>query len=356
MSVDIVVLLLGLAAGGAVVWFVTRRQRSGGVAAAPDQFSALERHVTERLDRVTADINRRLKDNVEAINESKSFLAQQVGASQRSIQTVSAALGRLTEVASSLSEQTKEISNFQQLLKNPKIRGSFGEILLGNLLSEVLPSDRYALQQPIRTTGEIADAIIKLQDGYIVAIDAKFPLANYEAYKQAEDPAQKKSLRTLFMRDVKKHVADISRKYIAPSDRTLDFAFMYIPMEGVYYETIMRDEGGDVLWDFCLASHVVPVSPNSFLAYLHTVLIGLRGMKIEQQAKEILEHLNQVRRDFGRFAEDFTTVGKHLVNAKNRFDDSARSLDRFAARLDQLEGEDTAPLLAEPAAEHAEEE
>lgn len=115
-------------------------------------------------------------------------------------------------------------------------------------------------------------------------------------------------------------------------------------MEGVYYETMVHSTEGDSLWEFCLTNKVIPVSPNSFLAYLQTVLVGLRGMKIEQQAKEILIHLSQLRTDFGKFSDDFNTVGTHLTNAKNRFDDSARRLDKFGSRLDQIETNSDQPI------------
>jgi len=210
--------------------------------------------------------------------------------------------------------------------------------MLTSLLADVLPHDRYATQHAFGSSNEIADAIIRLQDGYIVAIDAKFPLSNYETYAREEDREAKTRLRSGVVRDIKKHVADISRKYISPEEHTLDYAFMYIPVEGVYYETMVQPADGESLWDFCLAQHVVPVSPNSFLAYLQTILVGLRGMKIEQQAREILANVSQVQRDFRQFGEDFAMVGKHITNAKNRFDDSARRLDKFQNRLDQIEG------------------
>ncbi len=242
------------------------------------------------------------------------------------------------------------------MLKSPKVRGSFGEVLLGNLLNEVLPQDRFDLQYLFRSTGEIADSIIRLQDGYIVAVDAKFPLAGYEVYMNEKEIEQKAALRKVFMRDIKKHVTDISKKYISPHEQTLDYAFMYIPVEGVYYETMVHSAEGDSLWEFCLAAHVIPVSPNSFLAYLQTVLVGLRGMKIEQQAKEILVHLGQLRKDFGKFSDDFTTVGTHLTNAKNRFDDSARRLDKFTSRLDQIESHAPAEKLPKEAPEEVPEQ
>lgn len=307
--------VIGTIAGVAlVVWLLSQRRSAA----------------TSALDHVLAQLDARLKDNVRAMNESKSFMAQRVN-------EVSLSLGRLAQATDALQLTSQEIASFQQMLKSPKIRGSFGEVLLSNLLAAVLPHDRFTLQATLPGSGCIADAIIQLQDGYCVAIDAKFPLTNYEAYAMATTEAARQRARSLFVRDVKKHVTDIAQKYISPRDRTLDYAFMYIPLEGVYYELIVHDPQGSELWDFCLKHRVIPVSPNSFLAYLETVLIGLKGMKIQQQAQDILRSLGSVRREFLNFTKEFSMLGTHLANAKNRYDDSARHLDKFANRLEQVE-------------------
>lgn len=344
MIEQILFLILGLGAGALLVWFLLKRQSSQSHPM-NDSLMAMQQLVGDQLSRMSEQMDRRLQENVRAMNDSKDFLANRVSAAERSVRSVSAGLGKLEQATTTLQKTSDEISTFQKMLRNPKIRGSFGEVLLTSLLGEVLPKDRFSLQYTFRDSGEIADAIIQLQDGHIVAIDAKFPLANYELFIHEQDEQRKQALRKEFVRDVKKHISDISKKYISPSEKTLDYAFMYIPIEGVYYETIVHDVDGTSLWEFCLAHHVIPVSPNSFLAYLHTVLVGLRGMKIEQQAREILEHIGQLRKDFGTFAKDFSTVGSHLTNAKNRFDDSARRLDKFTNRLDQIET-GTQPVLS----------
>jgi DNA recombination protein RmuC len=283
-ATDLIFLTLGIFAGLGLMWLLLRRQtRLPG-----DAMADIQRHVLDRLDNVTRQIDARLHENVRAMNESKAFLSDRVSSTERTVREVSASLGRLEQATGALRATTDEISNFQNLLRSPKVRGSFGEVLLNNLLGDILPQDRYAVQHTLASTGEIADAVIKLQDGYMVAIDAKFPLANYEIYAREKDKEKKSRSRSAVMRDIKKHVLDISNKYISPKDNTLDYAFMYIPVEGVYYETMVQPADDDSLWDYCLRHHVVPVSPNSFLAYLQTVLIGLRGMKIEQQAREIL--------------------------------------------------------------------
>lgn len=347
-------IIIGLAMGGAAAWFFFRRAPTQPHDAVHQQMMSWQHFMGEQIERLNQQIDRRLQENARAVNESKEFLANRVSAAERSVRFVGAGLGKLEQATNALQRTSDEISSFQKMLRSPKVRGSFGEVMLGNLLSEVLPQDRFEQQYLFQSTGEITDAIIRLRDGYIVAIDAKFPLANYQALVQEQNDEAKQTLRKEFMRDVKKHVADIAKKYISPQDKTLDYAFMYIPSEGVYYETIVHEPNSSSLWEYCLSHKVIPVSPNSFLAYLQTVLIGLRGMKIEQQAREILQHLGQLRRDFGSFAKDFTMMGAHLTNAKNRFEDSARRLDKFTNRLDQIEGGPQSPQLKEKSVEAVE--
>jgi DNA recombination protein RmuC len=347
MLQEILFVIAGVVMGAVVVFFVLRKRPESGNEGMQHALQ-LQQMIAQRLDQVSEQMDRRLQENVRAMNESKEFLANRVSSTERTVRAVSNSLGKLEEATAALHRTNQEIASFQHMLRSPKVRGSFGEVMLGNLLADVMPSDRYELQYTFSESGEIADSIIRLQDGYIVAVDAKFPLANYELYARAEEEEERHRLRKDFIRDVKKHISDISRKYISPQAKTLDYAFMYIPIEGVYYETMVHDRDGDTLWEFCLTHKVIPVSPNSFLAYLQTVLVGLRGMKIQQQAKEILESLGQIRRDFGQFGKDFAMIGSHLTNAKNRYDDSARRLDTFSNRLDALE-------TAQPAVEIPEE-
>jgi len=342
---QILILIFGLSTGLAAAWLIFRRR-----PLSDSSFHQLEQALAARLDNITTQIERRLSDNVRAINESKSFISNQLNHSERTARDVSVGLGKLEQATAALQRTNQEISSFQNMLKHPKIRGGFGEVLLGNLLADVLPHDRYQLQYTFPGVGDIADAVILLQDSYKVAVDAKFPLANYQLMVNAVDAADKKNMRRAFLRDIKKHIHDISTKYIVPQAKTLDYAFMYIPVEAVYYETMIHDHNEETLWEYCLQHKVIPVSPNSLLAYLQTVLVGLRGMKVEKQAKEILEHIGQIRQDFGQFATDFATIGSHLNNAKNRYDDSARRLDKFSNRLEHIETVGDRPLPANPPA------
>lgn len=328
---------------GAVTWWLWHKQAASSNSS--EQIIALlGQQISEHLNHVTDQLNTRLQENVQAMNESKSFLAARVSTAEQTMHQVHSSLGRLEQATTALHQTNTEIAQFQQMLRHPKIRGSVGEVLLSHLLANVLPQERFELQYNFPGSSEIADAIIRLQDGYIVAIDAKFPLSHYQDYMQQKDPALKRAARQQFLKSVKNHVVSIASKYIMPRHKTLDYAFMYIPVESIYYESIVHDEAGEHVWEFALQHKVVPVSPNSFLAYLHTILIGLRGFKIEQQAQEILRRLSQLRQDIKIFSKDFVMVGTHLSNARNRYDDSARRLDKLSDRLGQIETNNDAVL------------
>lgn len=339
MFTEIILIGVGSLIGALVAISLMRKQKQASPI--DHYFTELRQSLTQRIDNATRQMDERLRENVQAMNETKSFVTDRVSSSehnvQRSMREVTNSLGKLDQATAAIHKTSAEIVSFQNMLKNPKVRGGFGEVLLANLMADILPHDRYGLQYKLAGTGEIADAVILLQDNYLVAIDAKFPLANFQIYSAEKNHDQKKALRKAFLRDVKRHIADISKKYISPEHNTLDYAFMYIPVEAIYYETMVHDATGGTLWDFSLQNKVVPVSPNSFLAYLQTVLIGLRGMKIEQQAKEILQALGQVRRDFSQFTQEYIVLGTHLTNAKNKYEETTRRLDKFTNRLDQIE-------------------
>jgi DNA recombination protein RmuC len=218
-----------------------------------------------------------------------------------------------------------------------------GEFLLGDLLTQIMPAEYFALQYSFKS-GERVDAVIRLSQG-LVPVDAKFPLENFQKSLLAqEDGARKNSLK-LFAADVKRHLEAIANKYILPHEGTCDFALMYIPAENVYYEAFIKDEvlgEGKSLREYAFEKHVIPVSPNSFYAYLHTILLGLRGLKVEESAREILRHLSGLHGQLARFQDEFRKLGKHLEQSKGSFDSAQRQLEKFGDKLAAME---TPPLL-----------
>lgn len=243
-------------------------------------------------------------------------------------------LGKLKEASRHMEQVGKEIAGLEDLLRSPKVRGGIGELLLGDLLAQTLAPDQYDLNHCFRS-GERVDAVIVLKGG-MVPVDAKFPLESFQRLIATKDDEDRARFKREFNRAVKGHINDIARKYILPDEGTLDFALMYIPAENVYYETIIKDEGlGEEqgIIAHALARKVIPVSPNSFYAYLQAICLGLKGLQIEKQAQEIMRYLARLQGDFGRFREDFSTLGGHVERARKKYEEASLKLGRLEEKL-----------------------
>jgi DNA recombination protein RmuC len=169
----------------------------------------------------------------------------------------------------------------------------------------------------------------------LVPVDAKFPLENFKRITEAATDEDKSRAKKQFVVDVKKHIDAIAAKYILPDEGTYDFALMYIPAENVYYETIIRDEAAaeKSLCHHAMSQRVIPVSPNSFYAYLQAIVLGFKGMKIEDRAKEILQYLGRLQGDFARFRDEFALLGKHVGHAQSSYQNADRRLEQFSQKL-----------------------
>ena len=191
-------------------------------------------------------------------------------------------------------------------------------------------------------SGRIVDALITLPE-YSVSVDAKFPLPSFEKMAAAESDDDKQRLRRQFQSDIIKHIDKIAADYIRPEEGTLDFALMYIPAENVYYETVIRYDSDrtDVL-EHAMAKKVIPVSPNLLYAYLMTIVMGLRGLQIEQQAAAIRIQLQELAGGFGAFIGNWDVLGRHLRNSQSQYDEGQKQLTRFSAQLEQLKKQEPA--------------
>jgi len=245
-------------------------------------------------------------------------------------------LGELAKGTQQIEEVGKNISSLQDILRAPKFRGGFGELLLERLLADILPHENYELQYRFQS-GEAVDAVIKIGDK-LVPIDSKFPLEDFERVLSVESEEEQATLRRQFTRTIKKHIDNVT-KYVLPDEGTFDFALMYIPAENVYYETILRgnSEVGEI-YAYSLQKRVIPVSPNSFYAYLQVIILGLKGLHIERTASEILGHLGRLQSDLEDFQEDYEVMGGHIRHAANKYDEAGRKLARLGDKL-RLAGE-----------------
>jgi DNA recombination protein RmuC len=309
-----------------------------------ERLGQLQSAVAMELQQVTAEVNRRLQDGMALMQEAQKTMGQRLEDASRAVTEVHGQLGALGEATRRMEQVGRDISGLEQILRAPKIRGGFGETLLERLLAEILPTESYRLQHGFRS-GDKVDAAIVVA-GRLVPVDSKFPLENFRRMLEEPDEERRRPVRRAFLKDVRGRVDEIARKYIVPDEDTFDFALMYIPAENVYYEVILRDESGeDSLLGYSLARRVVPVSPNSLYAYLQVILLGLRGLRIEQNAREILGALGQLQADTGRLREHFDTLGRHITNAKNKYDETATSLARLEGKIENVAGRGGQPAL-----------
>ncbi len=283
---------------------------------------------------LTQELSARMKDQNQLLNETQRHLGDRLDGASRVVGEVQNRLGRLETASQQIFDLGKEIRQLESILKAPKLRGVWSEFYLEELISQVVPKENYVLQYSFRN-GNTVDAVIVLTEG-LVPIDAKFPLENFKRVLETEDEEERRQLKAAFSLNVKKHIDDISNKYILPNERTFDFALMYIPAENVYYEILSgRDEaiGAKGLAEYARAKKVIPVSPSTFFSYLQTILLGLKGMRIEQSAREVLENLSRLRNDFSRFTDDFRVLGNHLRNVQTKFQECEKSAGRFGEKL-----------------------
>jgi DNA recombination protein RmuC len=289
--------------------------------------------IQQQLAQILGHVNERLKDNAEVLSKTQQSLGERLDNAARVVGQVQRSLGGLEEANRQIYEVGKDIASLQEILRAPKLRGGLGEFFLEDLLAQILPPQHFATQYCFRS-GDKVDAVIKL-GASLVPVDAKFPLENFKRILDAVSDDDKNRAKKQFFSDVKKHIDAIATKYILPDEGTYDFALMYIPAENVYYETIIKEDGAEEkhLSYYAMTKHVVPVSPNSFYAYLQAIVLGLRGMKIEDRAKEIIEYLSRLQGDFGKFREDFTLLGKHLGHAQSGFQNADRRLEQFSQKL-----------------------
>lgn len=256
-------------------------------------------------------------------------------------QEISERLGRLQSATENVERLGQEIAELQKILRPPQLRGGFGERMLGDLLADMLPRDRFQLQYTYPRKGTRVDAAILLEGGRILPIDAKFPLDNFRRYVELRDSesAEAQTVRRALTRDVRRHIDDIAERYVSPEDGAADVALMYIPSESVYYEVALRGVEGEQepLADYAIKKRVVPVSPNSFHAYLCVILMGLRGFQLQESAREILGHLSHLRDGVAQVRSELDTAIRQADQSLRNLQDAERALSRVESRLDTVQ-------------------
>lgn len=296
----------------------------------------LSSNLAQQMQQLQMMLNEQLKEHRETISTSSTHIGNRLDQATNLFGQVQSRLGQLEESSKRIFEVGKDLSGLQDILRAPKLRGSLGELFLDDMLAQIFSKDQYSLQYRFKS-GETVDAVVHLKDKLKIPIDAKFPLENFKKLLSSENNNEKEQVRKVFVGDVKKHIDDIARKYILPSEGTLDIALMYIPAENIYYEIIIKDEkDGDIL-PYALKKRVFPVSPNTLYIYLQAILLGLRGLRIEEEAMFILKHIQTLGTDFDKFSKNYSLVGKHIVDAQTKFNETERQLSKINNRIETID-------------------
>ncbi len=335
------------------VAFLSLRARLSALKRGEEDSQALSL-MQQRIGQLDQNLNQQLSNNTSSLQDQLNRLVQNMnqqlqglnsqfqkttGDIGQTLGSVKQDMGRMETVTREVLDKARSIAQLEELLRAPKFRGGMSELFLADLLAQILPPAHFTLQHRFKS-GEKVDAAVRIGEN-LVPVDAKFPLENFKKYIQEDNDKQRDALRKKFMSDVKKHVDDIASKYILPDEGTYDFALMYIPAENVYYETILKDENlGEEkgLLSYAQQKRVIPVSPNSFFAYLQVIVLGLKGLQIEKSASELFRGLKQLQGDLERFKCDFQVLGTHLTNARTKYEDSEKRLDRFGDKLEIMQG------------------
>jgi DNA recombination protein RmuC len=310
--------------------------------------SESDNYLKQDLMELTRNVNGLSDKMTENMTKSNESVHKQFAASTKLIADITEKLTKLDETNKTVLNATDKLEDLQNILLNPKHRGNFGEFQLNSVLENFFPPKQWQAQYKFEN-GEIVDAALFLKDGKILPIDSKFSLENYNRMSHEKDAARKKILLKEVYKDLKGRI-DETAKYIRPNENTMDFAFMFIPSEALYYDLLTGATGNeqkDLVEYAHRDKHVIIVSPTTFVAYLQTVLQGLRSLQIEEQAKEIQKRVGQLGAHVGRFEEFMQKLGGSLSTTVNHYNNAHKELKKVDKDVMKIAGSDEAvePLL-----------
>jgi len=341
VSLYFIVILFGLAGG---VYLILQAIKRGQETKTDDKSMLL---LQSQMQEITRTLDNKLGDSHKAMQS-------QFTQSAKIIADVTERLTKLDQTNQQVLNFSDQLQNLQDILKNPKQRGILGEYYLETVLKNVLPPGQYEMQYKFGD-GEIVDAVIFLQEK-ILPIDSKFSLENYNRILNERDPDEKDILEKQFKLDLKKRI-DETAKYIRPKENTMDFAFMFIPAEGIFYDLLINKVGAiksntrDLIEYAFKEKHVIIVSPTSFFAYLQTVLQGLRALKIEESAKEIQVRVEQLGRHLQAYSEYMGKLGNNLGTTVNMYNSASKEFKKIDKDVLKISGEginSDLPLIDKP--------
>jgi len=352
-----IILTIGLAV---VIWLLLKKKISPDndkLTAMMERLTALSeqnRELRQTMDGKLAETHRA---NQEQFSQTAKIIQGVTGQSARLITEVTEKLTKLDETNKQVVNFSAQLQNLQDILKNPKQRGVLGEYFLEETLKNVLPPNSYQMQYGFKD-GTIVDAAVFVKDK-IIPVDSKFSLENYEKILNESDQGAKEKLEKVFKMDLKTRIDETS-KYIKPAEKTMDFAFMFIPSEAIYYDLLINKVGTvqintrDLIEYAFKERHVIIVSPTSFLAYLQTVLQGLRALQIEESAKDILLNVQKLGRHILSYDDFMKKLGSSMSTTVNHYNNAYKEfakIDKDVVKITEGEKKIEPVLIDRPSLE-----
>lgn len=324
---NILSIILAIVVGGIVVYFFVGRKKEN-----ENKNDTGLNLILTQINELSRTVDNKLGESHKQVSESLKFHSSE---SNKIIRDVTERLTRLDETNKQVISFADQLQSLEDILKNPKQRGILGEYYLETVLKNVLPPGSYQMQYPF-PDGTIVDAVVFVKDK-IIPIDSKFSLENYNKMTEEKDVVEKKKLETVFVNDLKNRIAETA-KYIKPVNNTTDFAFMFIPHEAIYYDLLTNKVGAanindteneNLIQRAAGKYKVIITSPTSFLAYLQTVLQGLKALKIEESAKEIMKKVEDLGKHLKSFDEYHSKLGNALGTVVNHYNASGKELKKI---------------------------
>ena len=341
MSLEFIIVIAVIVAGFAgLFWYLSKWAK-------PDSGESQNMllMLQNQLNEVTRTLDKKLGESTKMIQEqfghSSNVIQGITGQSHQILKEVTEKLVRLDETNKQVMSVGDQIKSLESILKNPKQRGVLGEYYLENVLKNVLPPGSYQMQYKFKD-GEIVDAVVFVGEK-IVPVDSKFSLENYNRLINEDDTEVRDKIEKAFKNDLKNRIDETS-KYIRPSEGTMEFAFMFIPSEGIYYDLLINKIGAvkisteDLIEYAFKQKHVIIVSPTSFLAYLQTVLQGMRALQIEKDAQEIRKRVEQLGKHIINFEEYMRKLGGNISTTVNSYNTSYKELGKIDKDVFRITG------------------
>jgi DNA recombination protein RmuC len=335
MNIQLYILVGVIVVGFGVLIYILKSNKKSG----PNETDNGLNLILQQINELSRTVDSKISESHKMMNES---VQTQFSESAKLIKSVTEGLTKLDSTNQQVVSFADQLRQLQDILKNPKQRGVLGEYYLETLLKNVLPPGSYEMQKSF-ADGNIVDAVVYVKDK-IIPIDSKFSLENYNRMAESKDPAEKERLKKVFENDLKLRITETA-KYIQPNEGTMDFAFMFIPHEAIYYDLLTNKVGGvsgedeNLIYRAQSKYKVVIVSPTSFLAYLQTVLQGLKAMQIEETAKDIIKNVEQLGKHLKSYEDYNTKLGNAISTTVNQYNLAGKEFKKIDKDVLRITGD-----------------